>query len=407
MAETASTGRALRSPYDLDPGEWTVRAQALGLPAYAGRQIAGWLYGRSISTPAAMTDLSKRSRALLAEHLAGAGLRLLEARTGDRGWTVKLLLGLANGQAVEAVVMMYPGRVTVCVSTQAGCAMGCPFCATASMGLVAQLTAGEIAEQVAVARRMLATGEIPLADARVPARVTNVVFMGMGEPFANARATWGAVERLRAMGLGARNLTISTVGIVPGIRTAARRAEQVNLAISLHAADDALRNELVPANRVYPLTVLMEAARDYLAVTHRRVSFEYALMSEVNDSVEQAEALAKLLGELRTPTGGQGAHVNLIPLNPIPGSLFAASDSEHVRAFEARLLSHGLAVSLRSSRGSSIAGACGQLATRAGRGPIGRGGVAGANGADVHDAGKGPREDAGVAPADLEERRQG
>ncbi|HEX9259084.1 MAG TPA: 23S rRNA (adenine(2503)-C(2))-methyltransferase RlmN, partial [Acidimicrobiales bacterium] len=250
---------------------------------------------------------------------------------------------------VETVLMLYPDRATVCVSTQAGCAMACGFCATGQAGFERHLTTGEIVEQVVrAAARARAIGR----------RLSNVVFMGMGEPFANYERVWAAVERLHGdLGLSARHLTLSTVGIVPGIRRLASEALPVNLAVSLHAADDALRDELVPINRRYPLAELMDACGDYLRARNRRLSFEWALIDGVNDRDLDAERLAQLCRGLPL-----AAHVNLIPLNPTPGYLTRGTPPPRVRAFRDILHALGVNATVRRNRGTDIDAACGQLA---------------------------------------------
>ena len=227
----------------------------------------------------------------------------MSRRSADGGQTTKWLWALEGGAQVETVLMRYPDRVTVCVSTQAGCAMACQFCATGQSGFERQLTQGEIVEQIAVAMREAG-----------PRRVSNIVFMGMGEPLANYDRVWGAIRRLHGdMGLSARHLTLSTVGIVPGIRRLATESLPVNLAVSLHAANDILRDELVPINRRYPLAVLAEACAQYVAASGRRLSIEWAMIAGVNDRTSDAEELAAFARPL-------AAHVNLIPLNPTPGT---------------------------------------------------------------------------------------
>ena len=245
--------------------------------------------------------------------------------------------------------MRYADRVTVCVSTQAGCAMACQFCATGQAGFRRHLSSGEIVEQVAVAMREAA-----------PRRVANVVFMGMGEPLANYDRVWAAVERLhREMGLSARHLTLSTVGIVPGIRRLADESLPVNLAVSLHAANDTLRDELVPINRRYPLAVLTEACADYVVASGRRLSFEWALIDGINDRESDARELAGLARPL-------GAHVNLIPLNPTPGYGVLGSPPDRVQQFRRRLGALGVNATVRVTRGAEIDAACGQLAASLG-----------------------------------------
>ncbi|HKE98320.1 MAG TPA: 23S rRNA (adenine(2503)-C(2))-methyltransferase RlmN [Actinomycetes bacterium] len=379
----------LRSPYDLGPGELDRLVHEAGEPAYRARQVARWLDRGHVAEPAAMTDLPAGLRAALAERWSGAGLRRLAHQAGDDGWTHKFLFGLADGQAVETVLMFYPpavrhrdgpvpagdpgpptgggrGRATVCISTQAGCALGCTFCATGQFGFTRNLTVGEVVEQVA---RVWAAAPSLRPDARAPDHVTNVVFMGMGEPFANARATWGAAWRLHdGFGLSARALTISTVGLVPQIRRAATEPLAVNLAVSIHAPDDELRDRLVPLNRTWPIAELLGAVEAYVHATRRRVSFEYALLAGVNDSPAHGDALGRLLAPLRMPRGGgQAAHVNAIPFNPTPHAGFRAPSRAAARRFKDAVAAHGVPVSVRANRGLGIDAACGQLRTAAGR----------------------------------------
>ena len=277
-------------------------------------------------------------------------LRPVTESKADRGGTVKWLWELADGVRVETVLMHYAsGRSTVCVSTQAGCAMACGFCATGQAGFDRHLSTGEIVEQVIQASRAARAAE---------RRVSNVVFMGMGEPLANYDRVWAAVERLHAdVGLSARHLTISTVGIVPGIRRLAEEALPVNLAVSLHAANDVLRNELVPINRRYPLASLAAACRHHLARKGRRLSFEWALIDGVNDRRSDAIELADFVLPLR-------AHVNLIPLNPTPGYRTRGTKPEGIAAFHDHLTHLGVNATVRQTRGTDIDAACGQLAAR-------------------------------------------
>jgi len=358
-----------RSLYDLDPGQLEALVAEAGEPPYRARQLAHWLDDRRQPDPRRMSDLPGSLRARLADRFAGAGLTLERHQAGDGGWTHKLLFRLPGGDAVESVLLLYPAgraRATVCISTQAGCAMGCTFCATGQFGFTRQLSAGEVVEQVARVSTMLPELR-PRPDA--PDHLTNVVFMGMGEPFANPAATWGAAWRLhRGFGLSARAITISTVGLVPGIRRAATEPLPVNLAVSIHAADDGLRDKLVPVNRSWPIAELLAAVRDYVAATRRRVSFEYALMAGVNDGVEQADRLGRLLAPLRVPgSGGHAAHVNLIPYNPTPGIDLAPPSKGAVRRFRDAVAATGVPVSVRANRGVGIDAACGQLRTGAGR----------------------------------------
>ncbi len=311
-------------------------------PRYRIDQLWDGLY-RQGKEFAELTTLPAALRARLAEELPPALTEVTRSVT-DEGDTTKWLWELAGGARVETVLMHYEDRSTVCVSTQAGCAMACGFCATGQAGFERQLSVGEIVEQVMAARRA--------AGGR---RVSNVVFMGMGEPLANFDAVWAAVHRLHDdVGIGARHLTLSTVGIVPGIRRLAGEDLPVNLAVSLHAADDALRDELVPINRRYPLAELTDACEAYVEATHRRLSFEWAMIEGVNDRFADADRLAGLARRLR-------AHVNLIPLNSTPGYPVRGSSRNRVHAFHDRLSAAGVNVTVRDTRGSDIDAACGQL----------------------------------------------
>jgi 23S rRNA (adenine2503-C2)-methyltransferase len=379
-----------RSLYDLDTGALAALVAEAGEPPYRARQLAHWLDTRRQPDPQAMTNLPRSLRARLSERFAGMALALDRHQAGDDGWTHKFLFRLPGGDAVESVLMYYKrgglrpprspqdpmveddweggprGRATVCISTQAGCAMGCTFCATGQFGFTRHLSAGEVVEQVARVSTMLP--ELRPGPG-APDHLTNVVFMGMGEPFANQEATWGAAYRLhQGFGLSARAITISTVGLVPGIRRAAAEPLPVNLAVSVHAASDELRDRLVPVNRSWPIAELLDAVRDYVAATRRRVSFEYALMAGVNDDLEQAARLGRLLAPLRVPrSGGHAAHVNLIPYNPTPGTGFSPPSRAAVRRFRDTVAASGVPVSVRANRGVGIDAACGQLRTTVGR----------------------------------------
>jgi 23S rRNA (adenine2503-C2)-methyltransferase len=370
-----------RSLYDLDARQLEALVAEAGEPPYRARQLVHWLDDRRQPDPGAMTSLPRSLRARLSERFAGTGLILDRHQAGDDGWTHKLLFRLPGGDAVESVLMLYPpagsspdddwegnprGRATVCISSQAGCAMGCTFCATGQFGFTRHLSAGEIVEQVARVSTMLP--ELRPGPG-APDHLTNVVFMGMGEPFANQEATWGAAYRLhQGFGLSARAITISTVGLVPGIRRAAAEPLPVNLAVSIHAASDEVRDRLVPVNRTWPIGELLDAVENYLAATRRRVSFEYALMAGVNDDLEQARRLGRLLAPLRVPGGrGHAAHVNLIPYNPTPGTGFSPPSKAGVRRFRDTVAASGVPVSVRANRGVGIDAACGQLRTAAGR----------------------------------------
>ena len=318
-----------------------------GEPRYRLDQLWDGLYTQ-LAAPADITNVPKALRERLAAELPTA-LTQQVRRVSDGGDTVKYLWSLADGSRIETVLMLYPDRVTVCVSSQAGCAMACGFCATGQAGFTRQLSVGEIVEQVVVAAR----------DAHsMNRRLANVVYMGMGEPMANLPAVWESVERLHgAIGLSARHITISTVGIVPGIRTLTEKQLPVNLAVSLHAANDELRNELVPINKRYPLHDLMDACASYLEAKGRRLSFEWALIAGVNDRSQDAAELAKLCRHFRLP-----AHVNLIPLNPTPGYPTVGSTAAAVARFHRSLVDLGVNATVRRNRGTDIDAACGQLA---------------------------------------------
>jgi 23S rRNA (adenine2503-C2)-methyltransferase len=315
-----------------------------GHPRYRVDQVWEGLYEHG-TEPEAWSNVPKALRATVAEHLPTA-LEPAAESVSDDGETVKWLWTLADGHQVETVLMHYPDRTTVCVSSQAGCAMACSFCATGQAGFDRHLTTGEIVEQVVLARRR---------SAEVGKRLSNVVFMGMGEPFANYDRTWEAVHRIHDdLGLGARHLTVSTVGVVPGIRRLAAADLPVNLAVSLHLANDAERDVLVPINKRYPLDVLAEACADYIDATHRRLSFEWALIDGVNDTDRHARELADYARPLR-------AHVNLIPLNPTPGYAVRGTPPARVRAFAEQLGDLGINATIRRTRGTDIDAACGQL----------------------------------------------
>jgi 23S rRNA (adenine2503-C2)-methyltransferase len=371
----------------LDLARDALRDQVLawGQPAYRADQLYQWLYQQMAVDPAEMSNLPASLRARLTDE---AQIELLApvAETVSRdGHTTKTLFRLHDGQLIETVLMRYDRRNTVCISSQAGCAMGCTFCATAQMGLQRNLTPGEIVAQVLYFERWLRqqgnTGEegkrrdktgpaqegsgSQVSDHRSPvtnhrSRITNVVVMGMGEPLANYANLWRALHTLTdpaGFSMGARKITVSTVGLVPGIDRFAAEELQVNLAVSLHAPNDALRATLVPVNQRYPIAEVVAACRRYVARTHRRISFEYAMMAGINDSRALAEELATLLQGLL-------CHVNLIPLNPVVGSSFQPSRREDVDAFVAILQSRGVPTTLRVRRGIDIDAGCGQLRAR-------------------------------------------
>ena len=328
------------SLYDLDRESLSARLD--GEPHYRVEQLWQGLYRDGLEL-AKITTLPKSLRAELADDLPPA-LATRTEQVSDGGDTVKWLFELADGDSIETVLMHYSDRTTVCVSSQAGCAMACGFCATGQGGFRRHLSAGEIVEQVIRARR-----------AAHPRRLSNVVFMGMGEPLANYDATWAALRRIHGdLGLSARHITMSTVGHVPGIRRMAGERLPVSLAVSLHAATDELRDELVPLNRTYPLSEVEEACLAYGRSSGRRLSIEWALISGVNDTRDQAEALATRCRRLR-------AHVNLIPLNPTPGYPTIGSDSAQVDTFRNWLRDRGVNATIRQNRGTDIDAACGQL----------------------------------------------
>jgi 23S rRNA (adenine2503-C2)-methyltransferase len=354
--------------------------RSLGEPAYRGRQIARWVYGRGVEDITDMTDLPAVFRQRLAEAARISTLTVRRSTDAADGSAAKLLAACEDGQTVECVLMRFDdGRRSACVSTQAGCAMGCAFCATGLGGFARNLTAGEIISQALAIR------------ARSDRRLGNVVFMGMGEPLANYDATVRAARIMAApwgLGIGARHLTISTVGLVPQIRRLAQEGLQITLAVSLHAPTDALRRRLVPVTERYPVADLMAACRDYLAATGRRLTFEYVLIDGVNDGDAEARALGRLLRGLL-------CHINLIPLNPVPGAAapLRRPAVSRVRTFARTVRESGIPVTVRIERGTEIQAACGQLRLADGSGrasrwtPPGAGRPARDARADVRSAG--------------------
>jgi 23S rRNA (adenine2503-C2)-methyltransferase len=313
-----------------------------GEPAYRVNQVWSGLYEQT-KPLAELSNVPRRLRDRLGD-LHPPALTEVTRSTDTTGGTTKWLWSLADDTRIETVLMAYPERTTVCVSTQAGCAMACSFCATGQAGFERHLSTGEIVEQVLRAAR----------SAR-PRRISNVVFMGMGEPLANYDATLAAVARLHGdVGISARHLTLSTVGLVPGIRRLADEPLPVNLAVSLHAANDELRDELVPVNRRWPLDALADACAHYLAAKRRRLSFEWALIDGVNDRDRDIHELSDLARSLR-------AHVNLIPLNPTPGYGVQGTPADRVEAFRTDLEARGVNATVRRNRGTDIDAACGQL----------------------------------------------
>lgn len=333
-------GVAAETRYELDREQLGKLLE--GHPSYRVDQLWKGLYDEGLAIEDIST-LPKELRSQLADVLPVALFDRI-VRVSEGGETHKWLWGLQDGDAVETVLMHYTDRSTVCVSSQAGCAMACGFCATGQEGFRRHLSTGEIVEQVIRAR-----------EAAKPRRLSNVVFMGMGEPLANYDAVWGAVRRIHGdLGLSARHITMSTVGLVPGIRRMATENLPVSLAVSLHAATDQLRDELVPINARYPIAELATACEQYVSASGRRLSFEWALIDGVNDTHEQAIALAELCRQLR-------AHVNLIPLNPTPGYPTVGTDAAGVARFQEWLLERKTNATIRRNRGTDIDAACGQL----------------------------------------------
>ena|SRR5690625_1187502 len=344
---------------DLDPAGRAEAVEQLGLPAFRGNQLGQQYFGRLEADPDRMTDLPAALREQIGEDLFPPLASSVRHVTADDGATRKTLWKLHDGSLVESVLMRYPERATVCISSQAGCGMACPFCATGQGGLQRNLSTAEILEQVRVAARDLRDGVVPGG----PGRVSNVVFMGMGEPLANYKRVLAAVRGIVApapsgFGLAQRAVTVSTVGVVPAIHRLAEEGLQVTLAVSLHTPDDELRDTLVPVNNRWPVTEVMDAARHFADATGRRVSIEYALIRDVNDQVWRAE----LLGRLLSRRLGRMAHVNVIPLNPTPGSQWDASPRHQQDAFVAAVREAGVSCTVRDTRGQEIAAACGQLA---------------------------------------------
>ena len=360
MSEPRGRAKPPRHLADLSLEERTALAVEQGLPGFRAKQLSTHYFDRLVSDPADMTDLPAAHRDELVATMLPKLLDPIRTMEADRGTTRKTLWRLFDGALVESVLMRYPERVTMCVSSQAGCGMACPFCATGQGGLQRNMSTAEIVDQVVAGARSLARGEVPGG----PGRVSNVVFMGMGEPLANYKAVIGAVRRLTepapaGLGMSARGVTVSTVGLVPRIKQLTDEGIPVTLALSLHAPDDELRNELVPINTRFSVDETVDAAWNYARVTKRRVSIEYAMMRGINDQGWRADLLADVL----LARGDWGwVHVNLIPLNPTPGSKWTASDPADEREFVRRLEARGVPTTVRDTRGREIDGACGQLA---------------------------------------------
>lgn len=350
---------------DLDLEGRVAAVRGRGLPAFRAKQLSTHYFTHYTADPAAMTDLPAAGREELVAELLPPLLTEVRRLTTDNGDTIKFLWKLHDGALVESVLMRYPGRITLCVSSQAGCGMNCPFCATGQAGLTRNMSAAEIVDQVVAANRVLAEGGLGgrKKGDETPDRVGNIVFMGMGEPLANYARLMSAVRTMVApqpdgLGMSARNITVSTVGLVPAIRKLADEKIPVTFALSLHAPDDTLRDELIPVNSRWKVDEALDAAREYFDKTGRRVSIEYALIKDMNDHAWRADLLAQKLLE----RGRGWVHVNPIPLNPTPGSIWTASDRDVQNEFVRRLNDAGIPTTLRDTRGKEIDGACGQLA---------------------------------------------
>ncbi len=341
---------------DLTVDERKAKVIELGLPGFRADQMSRQWFSRLSDDPMSWTDVPAELRQSVKDQLFPDLMTSVRELACDGGTTVKQVWKLFDGALVESVLMRYPERVTMCISSQAGCGMNCPFCATGQGGLTRNLSTGEIVEQVLAGARSLAKGEIEGGVGRV----NNLVFMGMGEPLANYKNVVGAIRRLTddapaGFGMSGRGITVSTVGLVPRIRQLADEGIPATLAISLHAPDDELRDTLVPINTRFKVKEVLDAAWYYIEATGRRISIEYAMIKDINDQGWRADLLGQLLR-------GHQVHVNLIPLNPTPGSKWTASRPEDEREFVRRLKNQGVAVTVRDTRGREIDGACGQLA---------------------------------------------
>ncbi|QDC24267.1 23S rRNA (adenine(2503)-C(2))-methyltransferase RlmN [Georgenia yuyongxinii] len=352
-------GKPPRHLADLTTAERVEVAKELGLPGFRADQLSRHYFSHLTRDPADMTDLPAAARDELTATLMPELVTKVRDMVADQGMTVKSLWRLFDGAMVESVLMRYSHRTTLCVSSQAGCGMACPFCATGQQGLTRNLSTAEIVEQVRLAAKASRDGDL----AGGPTHLRNVVFMGMGEPLANYRTVVNAVRRMvdpapAGLGLSARNITVSTVGLVPAIDKLAKEGLPVTLAVSLHAPDDELRDELIPINSRWKVGELLDAARRYFEATGRRVSIEYALIKDMNDHAWRAQLLADELNK----RGRGWVHVNPIPLNPTPGSIWTCSDRDVEQKFVDTLRLAGIPTTVRDTRGSDIDGACGQLA---------------------------------------------
>lgn len=348
---------------DLTPEQRVEKVKELGMPGFRAKQLEKHYFTHFTSDPVLMTDLPAAGREELVAGMLPPLLTEVRRLETDRGDTIKFLWKLHDGALVESVLMRYPGRITLCVSSQAGCGMNCPFCATGQAGLTRNMSAAEIIEQIVRANRLIAEGGLgdPRGLGHEGERVTNIVFMGMGEPLANYARVMQAVrvmvDKTHGIGMSARGITVSTVGLVPAILKLAAEDIPVTFALSLHAPDDHLRDELIPVNSRWKVDEALDAARTYFDKTGRRVSIEYALIKDMNDHAWRADLLADKLN-----ARGRGwVHVNPIPLNPTPGSIWTASDVDVQNEFVRRLNESGIPTTLRDTRGKEIDGACGQL----------------------------------------------
>jgi 23S rRNA (adenine2503-C2)-methyltransferase len=347
---------------DLTPQERKAQFESLGVPGFRANQISTHYFSHYTSDPELMTDLPKSGKEELVQQVLPNLLTEVRRLRTDDGKTIKFLWKLFDGALVESVLMRYPNRITLCISSQAGCGMNCPFCATGQAGLTRNLSAAEIVDQIVRANAAIQAGELG-ANKHSEERVNNIVFMGMGEPLANYNPVMQAIRTMlepqpNGLGMSARNITVSTVGLVPAIQKFADEDLPITFALSLHAPDDELRDELVPVNTRWKVDEALDAAKAYFDKTGRRVSIEYALIKDMNDHNWRAELMAKKLN-----ARGKGwVHVNPIPLNPTPGSVWTASTPEQTKSFLKILENNGIPTTLRDTRGKEIDGACGQLA---------------------------------------------
>jgi len=396
-ASTDSTSRSTKVPVEIssvrpEPGKIALKAprrtkppkhiadfdmagrreflKELGYQPFRASQLSKHYFERLVNDPAQMTDLPARDRDEIVSRAMPQLLTPVRTLEADGGDTLKVVHRLFDGALIESVIMRYDNRVTMCISSQAGCGMNCPFCATGQQGLTRNLSTAEIVDQVVAGARYLKQMKgLDKADGGSedtrPLRVSNIVFMGMGEALANYKSTMGAVHRLidpapEGLGISARGLTMSTVGLVPGIRKFELEKLPITLALSLHAPDDELRDELIPINQRWKVDETLDAAYDYYRTTGRRISIEYALIRDINDQGWRADLLGKKLAQ----RGRGWVHVNPIPLNPTPGSKWTASRKGVEQNFVERLRAHGIPTTIRDTRGSDIDGACGQLAAK-------------------------------------------